>query len=173
MGKARITIGRLKELIRYDPETGVFVWLKTNSNRAPAGSRAGRDNGNGYRRIMLDGRTYYEHHLAWFYIHEAWPEFEIDHQDGERSNNRISNLRPATHAQNGQNQPLRSTNTSGMHGVSWSKPHSKWTAYIWAGGKKKHLGLFAEREAARQAYLVAKRELHTFQPVPRDVAQCR
>lgn len=173
MAANKITAERLRSLLSYDSATGIFAWLKPTSNRVSVGCRAGRDNGNGYRRINIDGRSYYEHHLAWLHVHGEWPEYEIDHRDGERSHNWISNLRPATHEENGQNQPLRSTNTSGAHGVSWSKPHSKWAAYIWTGGKKKHLGLFVNREDASRAYLAAKRELHAFQPVPRDAAQCR
>lgn len=92
-----------------------------------------------------------------------------DHINGNRSDNRISNLRLAQHRENGQNQALRKTNTSGKHGVSWSKPHNKWAAYIMKDGRKRHLGLFDSLEDAGDAYLAGKARLHQFQPVPRDL----
>lgn len=167
-----ITIERLHELLSYDPETGIFIWKSRTSNRVFVGARAGRDNGNGYRRIAIDGVSYYEHQLAWLYVYGTWPGNEVDHRDGNGFNNRISNLRHGTHAENSQNLSLRNTNKSGMTGVSWSKPHSKWSAYICVNYKKKHLGLFDDLREAGAAYLNAKRELHRFQPIPRD-AQCR
>lgn len=169
MDKVNLTANRLREALNYTPETGGFTWRITSSNRSPVGSVAGRDNGNGYRRIMVDGVVYYAHRLAWLYVYGEWPLHEIDHCDGNRSNNRIVNLRPATHKENGQNQALRSTNSSGHHGVSWSKQHGQWCAYICVGGKKKHLGLFDDVKNAGAAYLVAKQKIHQFQPVPRDI----
>ena len=130
MSKKNLTQDRLKYLLSYDSETGVFVWVRTTSNRVSVGSRAGRDNGNGYRRINIDGCPYYEHVLAWLYTHGEYPRVEIDHKDGDGYNNCISNLREATHLENGQNQSLRSTNTTGAHGVSFSKLHKKYEAYI-------------------------------------------
>lgn len=168
MTEANLTLDRLKEVLSYDPETGVFKWLKPTSNRVRVGSEAGNDNGVGYLRISVDGRTYYAHRLAWMYLHGALPDQEIDHTDGNPKNNAASNLRHAAHAENSQNQKLRSTNTSGRHGVSWSKPHGKWAAYIMKDGRKRHLGLFEGLDAAGSAYLRAKSVMHSFQPVPRD-----
>ena len=169
MAKPNLTIERIREALAYNPETGVFVWRIRTSNRSPVGNIAGRDNGNGYRRITLDGETVYAHRLAWAHFYGKHPEHEVDHADGSRSNNRISNLRLATHAQNGQNQPiLRSTNTSGYCGVSWSKLHGCWEAYITVKGRKKNLGLYTDPTEAAAAYLSAKAEFHQFQPTPRD-----
>lgn len=167
MARSELTIERLRQALDYDPETGVFRWKISTSNRAPAGAVSGTDNGVGYIRITIDGRRYYAHRLAWFWVHGEMPTHEIDHADGVRSNNAIRNLRHATHAENGQNQKLRSTNSSGKAGVSWSKRHGKWVAYIWSLGKKRHLGLFDCAEQASRAYLAAKARLHDFQPVPR------
>lgn len=164
-----ITHERLVALLSYDPETGVFRWKQRTSNRVKEGAVAGRDNGNGYRRVMLDRKHYFLHRIAWFYAHGEWPQAEIDHIDGVRSNNALANLRPASHRENGQNQPfLRSTNTSGFCGVSWSKKHGKWAAYIHVGGRKRHLGLFCCEEDAAKAHIDAKREFHRFQPTHRD-----
>lgn len=165
-----ITRARLAELLSYDPETGVFRWIKPTSNRVRAGSVAGRNHGNGYLRISLDKQSYYLHRLAWLWIHGEFPTGEVDHRDGVRSNNRASNLRAAEHRENAQNQPLKVSNTSGRHGVSWSKLHDRWAAYIHVAGRKRHLGLFDDLDSAGRAYLKAKAELHPFQPVPRDCA---
>jgi hypothetical protein len=165
--KGKINAARARELLNYNPETGIFVWEKRTSNRISIGNRAGRENGNGYRRIAIDGFSYYEHQLAWLYIYGEWPEYEIDHRDGNGLNNSLSNLRQATHAENSQNQALRSTNSSGATGVSWSKLRSKWESSIWVGCEKKFLGLFDNFCDADAAYLKAKKELHKFQPIPR------
>lgn len=164
-----LTSRRLGEVLSYEPESGLFFWRQRTSNRVKVGDIAGRANGNGYVRISIDGVSYYAHRLAWLAVHGEMPAGEIDHRDGNRSNNRLENLRPASHDQNSQNQPLRSTNTSGRHGVSWSAPHQKWAAYINLEGRKRHLGLFTDLDSAAKAYLEAKAQLHRFQPVPRDV----
>lgn len=168
-----ITQQRLKELARYNPVTGELLWIKQMGSRGNVGAQIGTDNGNGYRRGYIDKRRYYIHHLVWVYVYGEWPLDEIDHKDGNGFNNRIDNLRLATHAENGQNQALRKTNTSGKHGVSWNKLHSQWESYIWIRGKKKYLGLFSDLKSAGEAYLRAKSFSHPFQPAPRDVAACR
>ena len=169
MGK-RISAERLRELLDYDPETGIFIRRITTSNRSPKGSTAGRNNGNGYLRIMIDGYTDYAHRLAWFYVYGKWPEGEIDHIDGNGRNNAISNLRDGTHAENSQNLSLRSTNKSGAIGVSWAKNIQRWEAYICVNYKKKCLGYFDDPQEARATYLKAKKETHLFQPTPRGAA---
>jgi hypothetical protein len=169
MTKGDLTLDRLREVLSYDRKTGVFRWRVSTSNRVKIGRTAGSNNGVGYLRLMVDGCFYYAHRLAWMYENGTMPAFEIDHADGNRSNNRIENLRIAQHRENSQNQPLRSTNTSGKHGVSWHKQRAKWTAYIMKDGRKQHLGLFDCVDEAGRAYLSAKARLHEFQPVPRDL----
>lgn len=163
-----ITLERLKELLDYNPETGIFIRRITTSNRSPKGTKAGRNNGNGYLRIMIDSYTDYAHRLAWFYVNGELPKGEIDHIDGNPRNNRIANLREATPAQNSQNTSLRKTNKSGATGVSWLNSYQKWEAYICVNYKKIGLGYFDDLQEARNAYLKAKRELHSFQPTPRE-----
>ena len=167
-----LTVERLREMLDYDPESGVFVWKVSTSNRAPVGSSAGTDHGNGYRVIAIDHCTHYAHHLAWLFIYGEYPNQEMDHIDGNRSNNKISNLRHGTHAQNMQNLSLRATNKSGMTGVSWLKNYGKWEAYITVNYKKINLGYYDDLQEAGAAYLNAKQDLHRFQPVPRESAQC-
>lgn len=167
MADTNLTLDRLKELLDYNLQTGLFIWKCRTSNRVKVGDVAGRNNGNGYVRIAIDGKNYYAHRLAWMFVHGEIPALEIDHADGNRSNNKIENLRLASHAENGQNQALRATNTSGMIGVSWSKAHGMWCAYIFKSGKKKHLGLFKDLDEAGAAYLSAKAVMHSFQQSPR------
>lgn len=165
-----LTAERLGEVLAYEPDTGIFRWRIRPSNRVKVGAVAGRSNGNGYTRICIDGVNHYAHRLAWLAVHGKHPAGEVDHSNGNRADNRIANLRVGTHAQNAQNQPLRVTNTSGRHGVSWSKPHGKWAAYIVKAGRKSHLGLFDCIVKAGEAYMAAKARMHAFQPVPRDAA---
>lgn len=146
-------LGRLKELLNYDPDSGIFTWKIDRGSggaifRVSAGSVAGGKTINGYVTIGIDGTPYLAHRLAWFYVHGDWPD-EIDHRDRNRSNNAIDNLRPASHGQNCTNRPARSN--SGIIGVS-SKRHNRWQAYIEIDGKSINLGSYktiAEAAAAR------------------------
>ena len=159
---------RLKELLEYDEDTGVFVWLQTR--RVKAGSVAGCADKNGYWRIWIDQREYLAHRLAWLYVHGEWPKDQIDHRDGNRSNNRICNLRECSMAQNNQNALRKPGIGSPYTGVRWAKNRQAWEAKIGFSGVSKHLGYFSDPEAARDAYLAAKSNHHEFQPVPRDAA---
>lgn len=157
-----LTAARLRELLHYDPDTGVFAWIATSSNVAVAGSVAGGiDTSTGYVKVSVDKRTYYAHRLAWFYMYGTWPAGEIDHINGIRSDNRMANLRDVPRRINRQNQrsPLRG-NKSGYLGVHWSKAANKWCASIMIDKKSRHLGLFESAEVAHAAYVKAKRELH-------------
>lgn len=158
-----LTQARLKELLHYDPTTGVFVWLKKSSSysRVEVGSVAGNECGKGYRQIKIDGSTFKAHRLAWFYIHGNIPETDIDHRNGVTGDNRILNLRPITHQQNNHNQALPPKhNVSGLIGASWNGNAGKWQATIRVDGKNRYLGLHSTPELAHAAYLKAKDELH-------------
>lgn len=113
---SRITQQRLKELLCYDVQTGVFVW-RASRRGVKAGAVAGTKNGGGYRQICLDGCIYGAHSLAWLYVHGVYPA-QLDHEDTNRLNNAIKNLRLATHSQNGANRPARTRNRSGHKGVT-------------------------------------------------------
>ena len=153
-----LTQERLKELLSYDPATGVFRWRVSLSNRAPSGSVAGCIRPDGYVQIMIDGKHYLAHRLAWLYVHgELAPQ--LDHADGNPSNNRISNLRPATQSQNNGNARKRSDNTSGKKGVSWHKRDKKWQSRIKHNGRQIYLGYFETAKAAHAAYCEKAREL--------------
>lgn len=152
-----------REMLSYDPETGVFVWTKS-PNSYKNGDVAGSLDSYGYRRISIFGRFYKAHRLAWFYVHGAWP-IEIDHINGIRDDNRLSNLRPADRFINTQNQRRRCTNKSGFIGVSYSEKSKKWKAQIRANHQSYGLGLHETPEAAHLAYLKAKAALHNI-PAP-------
>ena len=150
-----ITQSSLQELLDYDPETGVFVW-KVGSRR---GKVAGFVQSGGYIQICIEGKNYYAHRLAWLYAHGESVPTLLDHMDGDRSNNRVANLRPSSFRQNGENQrAARSDNSTGLLGVS--KKRGKWRAAIKVDGKTRHIGTFDTPEAAHAAYVLNKRRLH-------------
>jgi hypothetical protein len=158
----------LKQILNYDPTKDEFTWLVTTNRRIKIGDRAGSINKTtGYRQIRINGKLYQEHRLVWLWHHGYLPTEQIDHKNGDGSDNRISNLREATNAENSQNKGKRKNNTSGFTGVTLHKPTGKWKAYITKDGKRYHLGLFDAREEACDAYLKSKSELHTFNPTQR------
>lgn len=156
-----ITQARLKNLLHYDPDTGVFTWRQDGAKHR-TGDVAGWRCKDGYTLVCLDYRIYRTHRLAWLYAHGVFPDYHIDHINGIRTDNRILNIRPATPAQNQQNQKLRRDSKSNHAGVSWSKQHNKWHAYINVAKKRKFLGLFVDLTAAISARKQAELLHHPF-----------
>lgn len=157
-----LTRERLKELLRYNQETGVFTWIKSNSPRALVGSVAGNLN-RGYIWIRLDKKLYTAHSLAFLYELGYLPSEDIDHINGDRSFNAWNNLREATRSENMENQRLpRTNNKSGFLGVSFEKQTGKYKAQIKTDGKTINLGRYDTPEIAHQIYLAEKREHHKF-----------
>jgi hypothetical protein len=149
-----INQSELKEIMHYDPGTGIFRWKVTVSRNVKAGSIAGSRRSDGYWRVPYKGKIYSAHRLAWFYVHGVFPPDQVDHINHQRDDNRIANLRLATNTENGRNRSLSTNNTSGVTGVYWEKREGKWRATIKANGKRIHLGCFYNIEcaiAARQA----------------------
>lgn len=157
--KRELTAERLRELLHYDPETGVWTWLVRTSYRIKVGDPVGTDNGHGYIRTSIDGNRYLLHRLAWLWTTGEWPTSMIDHVNGVRNDNRWVNLRLVSNAENGQNRrTARGGGRSGLLGVS---PHQgKYTSQIHVAGRKIHIGVFDTPEQAHEAYLAAKRRLH-------------
>jgi len=162
--KSAPTQERVKLLLNYDPATGVFRW-KAARRKDKAGKIAGSDNGKGYIQITIDGVRYAAHRLAWLYVFGRWPADEIDHIDGCRAHNAISNLREADRFLNNQNvSRARINNSTGMLGVT--RRRNKYIAQIHAFGKNHHLGYFDTAEAAHDAYMKAKSRMHLTNNIP-------
>ncbi len=146
---------RLKELLHYDPETGLFKWLVRRSSRVPDDMRAGTPDKDGYVQIKADGRIYKAHRLAWFYMTGEWPSLLIDHINGAPADNRFANLRQATNSQNLHNRPA----VKGSKGCHFYKAYGKWVAEIKVKGKRTFLGYYDTEEEARDAYTTAAKDL--------------
>ena len=143
----------LRENIDYNPDTGIFTWIKKPSIATKVGQEAGSVNKDGYICISFRNNLYYAHRLAYYMYYGIDPlEKLVDHIDGDKSNNKINNLRLATKSQNGANRVnLPSNNTSGAIGVCWDKKPKMWKALIMINGEQKHLGYFINKEDAIQA----------------------
>lgn len=152
---------RVQELFTYDSETGLFCW-KNNSGRygrIKAGTPAGCVCTGGYMQVRVDGNLRMLHRLAWIYSNGPVTTEMVDHIDGNRLNNRLSNLRQATRSMNAQN--IRRANSLSKHGVLGISPgHKGWKASVSVNNKQRYLGVFPTQELAHAAYLAAKRELH-------------
>jgi HNH endonuclease len=160
MAKADLTAQRLRELLHYDPETGVFTW-RVKRGGTNIGDVAGCLQDDGYLVIGVDYHVHLAHRLAWLYMTGAWPTCQIDHRFGVRADNRFSELRDVKERVNSQNmRAARSDSKSGLLGASWSKQAKKWHARIHVNKTYKHLGYFDTPEAAHEAYVAAKRKFH-------------
>lgn len=146
--KTDLSYSRLRELLSYDQETGIFRWLvkRPRSKSEVAGYR----NNGGYTQIGIDGKIYMAHVLAWFYVHERWPANQLDHRNRDRSDNRIDNLRLASGSENCGNSPTRGGK---YKGVWFDKASGKWRAEI----AHIKIGRYDTPEQAAEAYERAAR----------------
>lgn len=151
--KSDLTVCRLREVVSYDKDTGIFTNQKT-------GLPLARPHNAGYLTVFVGGKKHLAHRLAWLYVHGVWPNV-IDHIDGLRTNNALSNLRNVTKLINQQNiKVARVNNACGYLGASFDRQTGRWMSQIRADGKKIHLGRFDTPEEAHAVYITAKRELH-------------
>lgn len=152
--KPMLTAERLRELLRYDPESGEFRWLV---DRLPfrAGRIAGAKRKDGYVLIGIDRRLYLRHRLAWLWMTGSWPKAQVDHRDGIKGNDAWSNLRATTNRENTWNSPARRKNATGLKGVSFAKREGKWAAQIMIDGRHYGLGHFNTPEEAHASYAAA------------------
>ena len=154
----------LKEYLDYSPESGVFRWKKNVSSQKRAGDIAGSKHTQGYIHIMIEGKRYLAHRLAWMYQTGDWPKQSVDHINGVKSDNRWANLRDVSHAENLQNRVgPQKDNKIGVLGVVMRR--GKITAQIKVNGESKRLGTFATVEQAHQAYREAKAKYHPTAPI--------
>ncbi len=154
-----ITQEYLKECLSYDPVAGVFVWSKRpihhfsscrsmNAWNARFPSNGAGSVDQGYLRIRISGHSFLAHRLAWLYMTGSFPDDQVDHINGDRSDNRMANLRCVTHSDNVKNAKIRADNSSGRQGVSFDKGTGKWRAHIGVNGRGLYLGLFGDFEDA-------------------------
>ena len=179
-----ITSKLIRQLLDYDPDTGIFIWRKRPTNMFLAGKQTAEHNAatwngkwagkpagvikkEGYIKISIYAKAYRAHRLAWFYYYGVWPKKEIDHINGVRDDNRIANLREATRSENNQNK-VKTKGSSRFIGVSWDKNRLKWIAKIKLNKRTYTLGRFDSEINAYDAYLRAKAKLHTFNPIQRE-----
>jgi len=171
----------LRQLLRYEPETGKLYWLERPPEMFEGERRdstwacnswnaryAGKEaftcpDTCGYLRGRINRIAYSAHRVIWAITYGEWPPEQIDHINGQRRDNRTENLRSVTHAENMRNLPRMSGNTSGRTGVYWSKAGSKWYALIGVGGRMIYLGTFDCFEDAVAAREKAEIE-HGFHP---------
>lgn len=143
----RITQSELKELITYDPNTGIMKWRKKNRHSKPENVCDGYYNNKGYLLLCINYRQYVQHQLAWLYITGSWPKEQLDHIDGKRDNNIFSNLREATNRQNCYNKFAK--------GFYLNKERGKYMSRIRVDGKDIFLGWFNNKIDARKSYIEA------------------
>lgn len=152
-----VTPEYLREIFNYDPETGIIRWRKKINRRVVVGKIAGSIS-QGRINIMIDYVNYKGHIVAWAIYYGVWPDFEIDHEDTNASNNRIKNLRKSTRSQNMANTNPRTNTQSGFKGVVADK--NRWLARITVNYKRIRIGLFSTKKEAAAAY--AKAAQHYF-----------
>jgi hypothetical protein len=153
---AELTFADLWELLNYDFETGKLFWryrerrwFKSNAAHASFNARFANKEAfhhshpvNKYKTGYILNESHKAHHLIWTMCFGYWPKKQIDHIDGDRTNNRITNLREVTLAENLKNQSIYSNNTSGMQGVTFKKKLNKWAVRANNNGKRLHLGYY-------------------------------
>ena len=140
--REKLTQEKLREILHYDPVTGLFTWVESGRGRK-VGSFAGTISADGYRRIMINGETYKSHRLAILYMDGYWPENEVDHINRIRDDNKYCNLREASRQCQMRNCSMRRDNKSGVKGIFWHQKNGKWRAHISILGVDKHLGYFS------------------------------
>jgi len=159
-----LTAERIRSVLAYEAETGFLLYseARRGMRKNQIGKQAGALNADGYLMIHMDGKRYQAHRLAWLHVHGEWPEHEIDHINGCRSDNRMCNLRDVTRRVNSQNlrRSMPKRLADAPLGVSWHRVCKKWRAMIWNGSKNIYLGLFDDPAEAHRAYIDAKRRLH-------------
>lgn len=157
MSMCELTSERLREVVVYDHETGLF-WPKKTRPGIRKWQPLGHVESNGYRRIMIDGHRRLAHRLVWLYVTGEWPASDLDHRNGRPDDNRFENLRLATRKQNSAN--TRPRGSSGLKGAVFNRFRGHWQSYITINGKSKWLGRFDTAEDAHAAYMRAAIELH-------------
>ena len=168
MKRIEFDIEYLRTRLRYEPETGNLIWLKAFRHSQLVGTVAGCIDQDGYVTVKIDKRQCKAHRICWALHHGYWPADQVDHIDGDRSNNRASNLRMADQFQNNQNQSKRGHGVSGLRGAAFCRKEGRYRSSIKCRGVTTFLGSFDTAEEAHAAYVKAKASIHKFAPVLRE-----
>ena len=153
-----LTQERLKELLHYEPETGALTWI-VSRGRVRAGYVAGRTSSNTYQQVCIEGKRYLSHRLAFLYMTGMIPT-EVDHKNGDPSDNRWANLRGTTRSGNSRNRRRSKNNTSGVKGVSLVKSTGRWGVTLYINGKNRNLGTYDDIELAEFIAQEAREKYH-------------
>lgn len=158
-----ITAQELRQIANYESETGVFTWKITKSSVAKAGTEFGSWDLYGYKTVRINRKSYKLHRLAWLYVHGKMPKHDIDHINGIRHDNRIINLRDVTRKTNLENQTRRHTvkKYTSLIGAYFDPKKNVFYSRISINNKSIHLGSFDTEQKAHDAYIAAKRKLHS------------
>ena len=164
---------QLRELLHYEPDTGKLFWRERGISYFPderawkswntrlSGKETFKScTQHGHKKASIFNATWLGHRVAWAIHYGEWAENEVDHINGDPTDNRISNLRLATRAENGRNRKISKANTSGYKGVWWDNARSRWRAAIRIDGVKTALGCFPDPETAHAAYCEAASKYH-------------
>lgn len=156
-----IELHTLRSLFSYDENSGIVRNKITRSSNARQGDAVGSLEARGYLRMKVCGRQIYVHRLVWALFYGEWPANLIDHINGNKSDNRICNLRDVDFQTNVQNITAPTVrNRSGFRGVHWDKYNKKWRASVKFNGRSIFAGLFDDVKEASDAYWQCKRKTH-------------
>lgn len=157
-----ITQDRLKALVSYDTDTGLFYRKVLSRGQGNTTTPIGSNVGNGYLDASIDGRRYYLHRLAMIYVNgSVGDDMDVDHKNHIKSDNRFENLREVPHSVNQQNQrKAKKSSMTGLLGVTYRKKIGAYVAQISISGVNKHIGCYATADLAHEAYVTAKRAFH-------------
>ena len=153
-----VSVDRLKQVLDYNPDTGIFIWKIQLSPKGPVGKVAGTVRPNGYRFITIDGSAFAAQRLAWLYVSGAWPTNLMDHKNRVRDDNRFDNLRDVRHLQNRHNtgSVANRDNKTGFLGVVKTANGKFETRISYPGVKNKYLGRYDTPEEAHAVFMAAK-----------------
>lgn len=151
----KLTQDIVRSLLLYDPSSGIFTWLSPHKNAGKVAGSMGRR----YLQINIESKSFYAHRLAWFYYHGQWPAHGLDHINGDRTDNRIQNLRDVPHRTNAENRLVAPKHSvTGLLGAY--KRGKRFRGLIVVNGRSVHLGTFDTADLAHAAYIQAKRAFH-------------
>jgi hypothetical protein len=153
-----LTQSELKSRLHYNSETGIFTYLKQINNTIKIGDIAGTLKPHGYISISINNKLYYAHRLVWLYVYNKLPENTIDHINGNRCDNSLTNLREASKLENNRNSKINKNNTSGIKGVYYSKRNKNYVAQITLNYKTYYLGSFKNIHDAEALAIKSRKE---------------